>query len=236
MKTPVDRVRWLGVADIAELQSTACRRILDSATRAISLRGKFVVVLAGGNTPRGVYRLLSEQSANWPRWNVYFGDERCVPIDDPRRNSKMAADAWLNHVPIPKDQVHPIPAELGADAAAVAYSKTVNDVDEFDLVLLGVGEDGHTASLFPDIDWTSPPVAYDVVAILAAPTPPPQRVSLSPMRLSRTREALFMVAGESKREALLRWRAGDRLPAALIDPPNGADVLFEAQLLAQRAG
>lgn len=218
-------VRWLEVADAAELQRTACRHITDAAERAIRLRRRFVIVLAGGNTPRGVYRLLRTENADWPHWNVYFGDERCLPADDVERNSKMAAIEWLDRVPIPKDQVHPIPAELGASAAALAYARTLRNVGEFDLVLLGLGEDGHTASLFPNQDWGTAPNAPDVLAVLDAPKPPPQRVSLSAARLSRAREVLFLVAGASKRDAVARWRAGEQLPAAVIRSAAGVDVL-----------
>ena len=138
----------------------------------------------------------------------------------------MAAIEWLDHVPIPKDRVHPIPAELGARAAALAYADTLRGVGEFDLVLLGLGEDGHTASLFPNHDWGTAPDAPDVLAVLDAPKPPPQRVSLSAARLSRAREVLFLVAGDSKREPIARWRAGEQLPAAAIRPAAGVDVLI----------
>lgn len=223
--------RWLEVATVAELERTACRRIIDAAERAIKLRDRFIIVLAGGNTPRGVYRLLRAENADWSRWNVYFGDERCLPADDAGRNSKMAADSWLDHVPIPKSQVHPIRAELGASAAALAYADTLRAVGEFDLVLLGLGEDGHTASLFPHRDWGAATDAPDVLAVFDAPKPPPQRVSLSAARLSRAREVLFLVAGDAKREAVARWRAREPLPAGAIRPSAGVDVLVESALL-----
>ena len=218
--------RWVGFASLAEMQQAACRRIIDAARRAIAQRGEFLIVLAGGNTPRRVYRLLRDENADWSRWNVYFGDERCLPVDDAERNSKMAAIEWLDHVPIPKDRVHPIPAELGARAAALAYADTLRGVGEFDLVLLGLGEDGHTASLFPNHDWGTAPGAPDVLAVLDAPKRSSQRVSLSATRLSRAREVLFLVAGDSKREPIARWRAGEQLPAAAIRPAAGVDVLI----------
>ena len=166
---------------------------------------------------------------------MYFGDERCLPADDAERNSRMAADAWLDHVPIPQDQVHAIPAELGASAAALAYAETLGGVGDFDLVLLGLGEDGHTASLFPGRDWGVAPSAPDALAVFDAPKPPPQRVSLSAARLSRTREVLFLVEGEAKRSAVARWRAGEQLPAGAIRLASGVDVLVESALLGRRA-
>ena len=219
-------MRWRTVADTAELQRTACRRIVDAAGRAVNQRGEFLIVLAGGNTPRGIYQRLRKESCDWLRWKVYFGDERCLPADDPQRNSKMAADAWLDHTPIPKGNVHAIPGELGARAAALAYIDTLRAVREFDLVLLGLGEDGHTAGLFPGHEWGTAPHAPDVLAVFDSPKPPQHRVSLSAARLSRTREVLFLVAGESKRTAAERWRAGERLPAAAIHSPAGIDVLI----------
>ena len=226
VNTPARGPRWLSVADAAELQRTACRRVVDAAGSAIKQRGEFLIVLAGGNTPRGVYRLLRKENADWSRWKVYFGDERCVPAGDAQRNSKMAADAWLDHVPIPKENVHPIPGELGARLAALAYADTLRGVREFDLVLLGLGEDGHTASLFPNHDWGTAPDAPDVLAVFDSPEPPPLRVSLSAARLSRTHAVLFLIAGESKRTAAERWRAGEKLPAAAINSAAGIDVLI----------
>lgn len=235
MSASESEVRWLAVADVAEFERAACSRIIDAAARAIKQRGEFVVVLAGGNTPRGVYRLVREQNEEWSHWNVYFGDERCLPADDAERNSKMAATEWLNHAPIPKDQVHPIPAELGATAAALAYADTLRDVGEFDLVLLGLGDDGHTASLFPNHEWGTAPDAPAVLAVFNAPKPPPERVSLSAARLSRAREVLFLIAGDAKREAVKRWRAGENIPARAIRPRAGVDVLLESKLLSETA-
>ncbi|HWU68413.1 MAG TPA: 6-phosphogluconolactonase [Stenotrophobium sp.] len=224
-------VRWDGVPDVATLHDSARRRILDAARDAIRQRGRFLIVVAGGNTPQTVYRRLRDADADWSRWYVYFGDERCVPVDDPARNSRMAAEAWLDHVAIPKTQVHAMPAELGAGPAADAYANTLHNVGQFDLVLLGLGEDGHTASLFPDHDWGSATHAADVLAVADAPKPPPQRVSLSARRLSLARAVLFMVTGEAKHDAVARWHAGADIPARAIQPPDGVDVLIEAMLL-----
>jgi 6-phosphogluconolactonase len=204
------------------------QRIRAAADIAIRGRGQFRIVLAGGDTPRAAYRLLRDSPADWRAWHIYFGDERCVPRDDPARNSRMAADAWLDHVAIPAHQRHPIPAELGAPAAARAYGASLKSVGAFDLVLLGLGEDGHTASLFPAHDWGEAPGSPAALAVLDAPKPPRERVSLSAARLSEAREVLFMVSGASKREALAQWRAGARIPARAITPAAGVDVLVAA--------
>lgn len=224
-------VRWLGVANAVALRHAAYRRILDTAADAIQRRGCFMIVLAGGNTPRGLYRMLRGSETDWSCWQVYFGDERCLPVDDLERNSRMAADTWLDHVSILKNQVHVLPAEHGAAAAAQAYAHTLRDVGDFDLVLLGLGEDGHTASLFPNHDWGVNADAADALAVFDAPKPPAQRVSMSAMRLSRARTVLFLVEGESKRDAVTRWRTGADIPARAIHPQAGVNVLVEATLL-----
>jgi 6-phosphogluconolactonase len=225
-------LRWHAVADTAALQQAAYRWIVDASAHAIAARGSFLIVLAGGNTPRGVYAMLRDATTDWSCWDVWFGDERCAPPDDPERNSVMARDTWLAHVAIPHDRIHAIPSEMGAEPASAAYSEALRGIGEFDLVLLGLGEDGHTASLFPDHDWGCATDAPDVLAILDASKPPPQRVSLSAARLSRACEVLFLVDGESKRDAVTRWRAGAGIPASAIRPMGGVDALTEASLLA----
>jgi len=223
-------VRWTAVSSAAELQRAACQRILEAAQRAIAQRDRFLIVLAGGSTPRDVYQMLRTGTTDWSRWHVYFGDERCVPQGSADRNSSMANDAFLAQVPIPAGNVHPIPAELGAKAGASTYAETLRTVGDFDLVLLGLGEDGHTASLFPGKDCGSDS-AIDVLPVFNAPKPPTERVTLSASRLSRTQMALFLVTGESKRAAVARWRRGESLPAAAIVPAGGVEVLVESVLV-----
>lgn len=221
--------RWQVLPSADALERAATDKIIHAAQQAIARAGAFHIVLAGGGTPRRIYRALSRQAADWSRWHVWFGDERCLPADAADRNSRMAADAWLDRVPIPPDQVHAIPAELGPTAAAAAYARTLTLAGrgDFDLVLLGLGEDGHTASLFPGHDWGVTAAAPDVLAVFDAPKPPPERVSLSAQRLSATRELVFLVSGEGKRQAVAAWRAGADIPAAAIAPPGGVDILLD---------
>ncbi len=205
-----------------------CQRILQAAHAAIAVRGRFVLALAGGATPRMAYAQLAQvQNVAWDRWWIFYGDERCLPATHPERNSVMAETAWLAQVPIPRPQIYTIPAELGAEAAARAYANRL--ILPFDGVLLGMGEDGHTASLFPG--HCHDPMAA-VHAVHGAPKPPPQRVSLSATTLAQTRDLWVMATGASKAEALQRWRAGEDLPIAKIQPPNGVDVLADAAALA----
>ncbi|MCW8918325.1 MAG: 6-phosphogluconolactonase [Gammaproteobacteria bacterium] len=215
------------LADGEAVARAAAVRILAAARAAIAARGQFKLVLAGGTTPQAAYRLLANADsadAPWSQWHIYFGDERCLPADNPERNSRMAAAAWLDQVPIPPAQIHPIAAEQGAARAARDYGALLPTVVPFDLVLLGMGEDGHTASLFPGQHYD--PAAW-VVTVLDAPKPPPQRVSLSPRALSATRALLLLVTGEGKRAALQRWGAGERLPLALLNPPSPIELLLD---------
>lgn len=223
--------RWHAVADELALQHAAIEAILASAALAIHERGQFHLVLAGGNTPRGIYHGVRTAQTDWSAWHIYFCDERCLPPDDSARNSRMAAEVWLDHVPIPPFQLHAIPGELGAVQAARLYAETLQGVGDFDLVLLGLGEDGHTASLFSDHDWGTAPGSPDTLAVFDAPNPPPQRVSLSAARLSRARQVIFLVSGKFKHRAVAEWRAGKDIPAQAIKPAAGVDVLIVSALL-----
>lgn len=224
--------RWHGFATTTTLEETAAQKIITSSQQAISERKEFHLVLAGGTTPRRVYELLRNKNTNWSAWHIYYGDERCLPLDHAERNNRMAALALLDHVSIPASQIHTIHAELGSDAAAIAYAMTISKIDNFDLVLLGLGEDGHTASLFPHHEWGTSLDAPDTLAVQDAPKPPSERVSLSAQRLSKTRELIFLVSGETKRQAIKDWRKGENIPAAAITPACGVDVYVENALLA----
>ena len=228
---PPQQCRWHGYGTTAELEQAAAQAILHAAQQAVGQRGAFHIVLAGGTSPRRVYELLRKADTDWAAWHVYFGDERCLPPDHAERNSRMAAQAWLDHVAIPANQTHPIPAEMGAEAAAQAYARTVKGIEQFDLVLLGLGEDGHTASLFPGHDWGNTPDAPAAIAVFDSPKPPPQRVSLSAYRLTAAHQVMFLVTGAGKRQAVKDWCDGMGIPAAAIAPVGGVDVYIESVLL-----
>ena len=229
--TNPQQCRWTLFSSVQSLQTEAVSMIACAAEHAIRVSGSFNLVLAGGNTPRAVYERLCALKTDWSAWHIFFGDERCLPVSDPERNSTMAKQAWLDHVPVPKKQVYVIPAEMGAKSAATAYSATLQQVGDFDLVLLGLGEDGQTASLFPGKEWGHETDAPMAMAVFDAPKAPAERVSLSARRLSQTNQVLFLVTGESKREAIMNWRAGAHIPASVIAPLHGVDVLAESHLL-----
>ena len=218
------------------MQQAAFAAICAGAAQAIHERGQFHLVLAGGNTPRPIYQALGAARTDWSAWRIYFGDERCLPAPDAQRNSRMAAQAWLDDVPIPPSQVYWIPGELGALQATKMYAEILRKVGDFDLVLLGLGEDGHTASLFPAHEWGAAPGSPDMLAVFDAPKPPPQRVTMSAARLGRARQVLFLVSGQSKHRAVADWRAGKDIPARAIMPAAGVDVLVESALLVPLAG
>lgn len=188
----------------------------------------FSIVLAGGQTPLALYRMLAQAPMQWHKWRIYFGDERCLPPQHPERNSFQAMQSWLGQVPIPAEHIFIPAAELGPLKAAASYSVVVHKVGEFDLVLLGLGEDGHTASLFPGRDIGSGADAPAVLPVFDAPKPPPERISLSARRLSCARQVVFLVTGEGKREAVAGWRRGEDLPVGKIGATQGLTVLADA--------
>lgn len=213
--------RWHSFDSQDEINQAAVSRVLAAAEEAIEEYGSFLIVLAGGSTPKSVYELLSKKSADWENWHVFHNDDRCLPVDHPERNSLMARQAWLNHVAIPASQIYDIPAELGNIEGAKAYAKAIADVGTFDLVLLGLGEDGHTASLFPHQEVDN---STEVVPVFNAPKPPADRITMSQKRLSDTHEVIFLVTGAGKQQAVNHWRNGENIPATLIRPKKGVDV------------
>jgi 6-phosphogluconolactonase len=223
--------RWTLFNSEQELSAAALDLVVQKADQAIAQRGRFDIVLAGGLTPRSIYKELPKAKADWARWYVWFGDERCLPPDDAERNSKMAYDAWLKHVKIPLRQIHVIPAELGAVKAAANYNMQLAMLGDFDLVLLGMGEDGHTASLFPGNSWDNGDAA---IAVSGAPKPPSERVSLSASRLSHARHVVFLVTGKNKQEAVNAWRRGTYLPASAISSKGPLEVFLDQQASGQQ--
>lgn len=216
--------RWHLLEDPEAVAAQAAQRMLQAANRAIAAHGRFRIVLAGGNTPQAAYRGLVDADTDWSCWSIYFGDERCLPATDPQRNSRMAAQALLDKVPLAAENLFAIPAERGAEAAAGAYRPVVEAALPFDFVLLGMGEDGHTASLFPG---QIHPVGELVHAVHNAPKPPSDRVSLSAAALSSADELVILATGVGKRAAVHAWRCGVSLPIARIGGPKGVDVLLD---------
>lgn len=200
----------------------AVAQILAAAKQAITTNGAFHLVTAGGTTPLQIYRqlaLLTDSAVtDWSKWHIYMGDERCLPVDSPERNSLALQQAWLNSAAIPKQNQYFMHTELGAKKAATLYEEVVKGI-VFDLVLLGMGEDGHTASLFPGRKLSvEPKCAKQCVQTEShSPKPPAERVTLSVSCLSNSKRVIKLITGESKRPAIAQWLNGETLPIQQIE-------------------
>jgi 6-phosphogluconolactonase len=218
--------------DPGALAHEAARRFVALAREAAESRGRFSAALSGGSTPGGLYRLLAEEPYSlqvpWEAVHLFWGDERCVPPDDPGSNYHLAEENLLFRVPIPPENVHRVRGELEPASAARNYEQEIQDFfcgphARFDLILLGLGEDGHTASLFPG----SPALAERERLVTAATAVyqdrPAQRVTLTLPALNSARQVLFLVAGSAKAgvvQAVLEG-ADEQLPARQVQPAAG---------------
>ena len=161
-----------------------------------------------------IYQYLRQIETDWRSWSIAWTDERCLPIEHPERNSRQAFVTWLSHVPIPKENVFVIPAELGPVSGSDCYAQLLAGVDRFDLVILSLGEDGHVASIF-QTDETSQS-GIDVVPVFDSPKFPANRVSLSLERLAKTRELILLAVGKQKAEALANLNNEGMGPASQL--------------------
>ena len=223
-KTRDIQTYWHVYDDVDAVAKETAQRILQHAAEAITNHGIFRLVLAGGRTPEAIYRLLVSADTDWSRWEIYFGDERCLPVDDPDRNSIMAERTLLNFVDIPAANIYPIPSEKGAEAAAKEYESVVKSAMPFDVVLLGIGEDGHTASLFPG---QKHPSDLLVCPVHHAPKPPSDRVSLCTNALNNAKTIMVLATGAGKRDAIQAWQDGEALPIAEIGGSTSVDVFMD---------
>jgi 6-phosphogluconolactonase len=223
-------------SDRGEMVRMEAERIVARAGDSIGQRARFLLCLAGGSTPKPLYELLATPPfatrIDWPRVHVFWGDERCVPPDHPESNYRMAREALLDHVQLPGTNVHRIRGEDEPSKAAAAYeellatffgSREIRPQASFDLVLLGMGADGHTASLFPGSAAARETRRW----VVASPGPQPGhwRVSLTPVLLNTAEDVTFLVSGANKADRLkdvLEDRGPDLLPAQLIRPTHGA--------------
>ncbi len=207
----MDNFNWLSFETAEQISDEIYQQIKYLSAIAIEEKECFKIVLAGGTTPGEIYKKLVKLETNWNKWQIYYGDERCLPADDQQRNSKMADDNWLSHIDIKEENIHRINTELGAEKASQDYQELLTSALPFDLVLNGMGEDGHTASLFPEqiamLDQQSLTHAID-----NSPKPPPKRVSLSFKALNATHRSFIIVTGKSKHQAIKCWQKGHKLP------------------------
>lgn len=197
-----------------DLAHGVAHRVAELAEQAIAARGVFLLGLAGGETPRRCYETLRHLPINWEHVQIFFGDERCLPKGHDQRNDTMVLATLLDQVTIPSGNIHRIIAEKGAIVAAQEYSELLQHYPSLDLVLLGMGEDGHTASLFPGNPCVTS--GDSAVAVFDAPKPPPERVSLGLLTLQKAGHRIFLVTGKNKQAALLTLSNGAILPAAQV--------------------
>jgi 6-phosphogluconolactonase len=214
----------------AALTAAAAEEFVRRAIAANGSPGRFRVALSGGSTPTALYDRLATEAVSrridWARVEVFFGDERCVPPDAAASNYRLAQDHLLGRVPIPQRNVHRIRGEDDPEQAAAAYEHELREAfsapgSRFDLVLLGLGEDGHTASLFPG----TAAVREQNRWVMAVAAPSMWRVTLTPAVINDAAEVVFVVAGREKAPILRRVLEGphkpDTLPAQLIAPRAG---------------
>lgn len=224
--------------DPAALALAVARHVVARASAAIAARGRFLLVLAGGSTPRAAYAALASDEfapgIEWPRVHVLWGDERCVLPDDPRSNYRMAREALLDRVPVPPGNIYRMRGEDEPAAAAAHYERVLRELLGSDgpdapprmgpdLVLLGMGDDGHTASLFPGraaVHERARWAAADFIEAVGM-----WRVTLTPVVINAARAVSFVVSGAAKAERLHDVlegpRAPERLPAQVIRPTRG---------------
>ena len=218
--------------DAEELARAGAQLFIDGAAEAQHARRRFRVALSGGSTPKRVYQLLAapefSNKIDWSRVDLFWGDERYVPADDSESNYRMTAEALLDHAPVPSVNIHPVPTEISPPAAAAsAYEEEIRRVfgqptslPEFDLIYLGLGANGHTASLFPHspaLHESSRLVIADFVTEVNT-----WRISMSVPLLNHGRTVAFLIEGAQKaqvlHDVLLGPRDPERLPAQLISP------------------
>lgn len=215
-----------------EVARRGAEEFVTAAREAIERDGTFTVALAGGSTPVGMYRLLSDEpyrsQVEWQRVLFFWSDERCVPPDHPESNYGAAAEALVSHLGVPETNVHRMRGELAPQVAADEYEEEVTSwvpgtPPRFDLILLGMGDDGHTASLFPGtvaLDATVRLVVANVVPKLET-----TRLTFTAPLINAARRVMFLVTGENKAEALKAVLEGprdtDTYPSQLVRPRDG---------------
>ncbi len=213
---PPDRDRWRVFPDTDALADAVAGRVERALEQAIRERGEFHLVLPGGTTPRKLLLKLRERPLPWRDIHLYLTDERCLPPGHEGRNDHMLDELLPPNTDLPMGNLHRIPAELGPAVGALHFEELLRNTPPFDLVILGMGEDGHTASLFSTVavrDEDSP-----VLAVFDSPKPPTERVSLGLSRLLSARERIVMAAGAGKREILRRIQAGEEFPVTRARP------------------
>jgi 6-phosphogluconolactonase len=232
--------------DKQTLSQHAAEYIMRLVKESIDLHGRFTIALTGGTTPGEAYSLLGSEpirsQIDWDLVHIFWGDERCVPHTNPESNFYLAQEVLLDKIAIPKSQIHPVPADQpDRDEASRAYiiemqqAFGTNGIPSFDLIHLGMGPEGHTASLFPQ--QASLHEKQRLVMPVSVPKPPPDRLTFTPPLLNAARNVLFLVTGSDKADALHAVLEGeyqpDEYPAQIVRPTNGEVVWMLDKAAAQ---
>lgn len=214
-------------AEISSFVDACVDYIIQHAKYAINDKGYFNIVLSGGITPRLIYSKLAESHQNWQCWNFWFSDERCYPTNHKDLNSSMVKEVLFSRIPLPQNQIFYIQTHLDVDNAVADYKQKLCHVNDFDVVILGLGEDGHTASLFvvdhpTDVDGKK----KDVFAVFNSPKPPANRITLSLERLCRSKAVLFLVAGEEKMKVVRQLENRESIPATYVNGKESTKIFY----------
>lgn len=219
--------------NIEQLSHYAAEIFVERALRSIHERGRFLVALNGGSTPSHLFQLLGthfRDQIDWSKTHIFWGDERLVPAEDPESSYGQARDLFLSHVDIPEENIHPINGDLEPASAAAEYANTLNQFAEaplefprFDLVYLGMGDDGHTASLFPGSTLDVKDAVMPVIAQYQ--DRPAQRVTLTPLVFNHAHMIAFMATGEKKAHTLAEVLSDhynpELYPVQRVEPKDG---------------
>ena len=220
----LNQLQWMSFESKDELTNQLKDYLVNLSTEKIAQNGVFSIILAGGTTPEKLYELLNEEdSVDFAKWKIFIGDERCLDVDDKERNSVMVVRSLLKKVDYKGINFFPINSEKGPEIGAAEYNALIEQQDNFDIALLGMGEDGHTASLFPGHVWDE---ERYVVAVSNAPKPPADRISLTPKAFKKCNNVIFVVTGAGKTDAVNRWKNGESLPVSLITAREKTQVYF----------
>jgi 6-phosphogluconolactonase len=198
---------------LAEILTDDLERLINGA---VAMYGVCHMVFPGGRSPYRTLELLRNKELPWNKLHLYPSDERCVPLGDPERNDRLIDELIMKNAPLPQENLHRIPAESGPEEGALRYNALLEKTPCFDIALLGMGSDGHTASLFPD----HPSLYYNrqVVPVFNAPKPPFSRVSIGLKRLAEARNRMVIVLGADKIRFLNLMKSFRSTPVELIKP------------------
>ncbi len=228
-----------------ELSANAAKWVANLISSTLKKQDRFTIALSGGNTPKKLHKLLAsspyKEQIDWSKLHVFWGDERDVPFQDERNNAKMAYDTLLNHVPVPASQIHIMKTDIPPEQSATEYEKILHQYfpdttqPTFDLVLLGMGDDGHTLSLFPGTAVVHEEKVWATSFFLKAQDM--YRITLTKTVVNKSSHIAFLVTGDDKAAALKEVIKGaydpDRYPSQVIKPSNGELYWFADEAAAK---